>query len=449
MQPSFDGERILAELGWVRGLAFRLVHDPGLAEDAAQEAWLIARERPPRATSERGLRAWLARVTHTLVRSRLRSERARERREAERRRPEGSVPATHEVVARTELQQRVVAAVMALPEPYRSAVLHKYVDGLSAHEIGLRQGTSAENARQRLARGLEMLRRDLDREFGNDGRAWAVALTGLLGDSGGGAATTLAGGLLAMKTSSLAVAALAATVLAIVLVARSSGPASAGRGETPPGATLASAPAADEPQEIRESRLVSVDAGRCAQPAAGGPAPARWQVRARLVDARGTPLPGAVLAVREDVERFAGVAGADGRVELEITGALPLVRDALAGPLLAFVARAAGCGESLRYEAPPAGGVLELGELRLYPIGALGGIVRDLAGRPIAGAEVRLTLPALGSAGIGGARARASLFGPPYALGERRGTTDVAGRFAFEQVSEGAWRAWAGAPGRR
>ena len=148
MQPSFDGERILAELGWVRGLAFRLVHDPGLAEDAAQEAWLIARERPPRATSERGLRAWLARVTHTLVRSRLRSERARERREAERRRPEGSVPATHEVVARTELQQRVVAAVMALPEPYRSAVLHKYVDGLSAHEIGLRQGTSAENARQ-------------------------------------------------------------------------------------------------------------------------------------------------------------------------------------------------------------------------------------------------------------------------------------------------------------
>ena len=61
MPPDVD--RLLANAGWVKALAFRLVSDEAAADDLAQETWLRALERPPRdAATVRSLRAWLARV---------------------------------------------------------------------------------------------------------------------------------------------------------------------------------------------------------------------------------------------------------------------------------------------------------------------------------------------------------------------------------------------------
>ena len=45
---ALSEESLLAELGWVRQLALSLVRDPAVADDVAQEAYLLARERPPR-----------------------------------------------------------------------------------------------------------------------------------------------------------------------------------------------------------------------------------------------------------------------------------------------------------------------------------------------------------------------------------------------------------------
>jgi DNA-directed RNA polymerase specialized sigma24 family protein len=42
-----DVERLLAQSGWARRLARRLVQDQDQAEDVLQETWVAALERPP------------------------------------------------------------------------------------------------------------------------------------------------------------------------------------------------------------------------------------------------------------------------------------------------------------------------------------------------------------------------------------------------------------------
>jgi len=445
--PPLDAERLLAESGWVRPLVRRLVRDAGLAEDVVQDAWVTALERPPLEQAGAVWRAWLARV----VRSRARERRESDRRRAQRERlavdATATAPSAFEVVARTQLLQRVVAAVLELDEPYRSAVLWRFYDDLSAHEIARRHGTSAENARQRVARGLARLRQRLDREHGGDGRSWAVALAPLCRRGGGASATgpVLAGTLLMGKTTPL-VLGLAVALSGVLLWRAFTGDAGARERAPVPGGAEPSEP-------LRSAAGAALDApspagGRTLEPAlapaASAPATA-WLVRARLVDSRRAPVAGATLALGE----LTAAAGADGAVELACAELPTFERDG--ERFLRAVASAPGRAPDVRIEPVPppispkddadADGsrVLELGELCLVPIGALAGRVEDELGRPVAGAEVVLARPALGAA----ERADRAVLGPDFHGVVQRGTSDAAGRFLFEDVGPGTWRPWA------
>jgi hypothetical protein len=79
-----------------------------------------------------------------------------------------------------QLHKAVVEAVLALDEPFRSAVVWRHLDGLSAEEIARRQGCTAELARQRVSRGLAGMRKQIARLHGHDPRgifALGVLLT--------------------------------------------------------------------------------------------------------------------------------------------------------------------------------------------------------------------------------------------------------------------------------
>lgn len=162
----------LAEAGWLRQLARSLVRDSQRAEDAVQDTLAKALERRPERAS---LRAWLA----TVLRNGLRQEaRSRARREFHERRTlrQGSTPSAQDVNARLELQRLLLDAVRTLEEPYRSAIVARFFDGLAPRAIARREGVPVRTVNTRLERGLAKLRGRLDGKFGGERGTWLQAL---------------------------------------------------------------------------------------------------------------------------------------------------------------------------------------------------------------------------------------------------------------------------------
>ena len=62
---------LLDHSGWLRALAYSLVSDPSVAEDAVQDTWVAALERPP--DTDENVRGWLATVVRNAVRIRGRA----------------------------------------------------------------------------------------------------------------------------------------------------------------------------------------------------------------------------------------------------------------------------------------------------------------------------------------------------------------------------------------
>lgn len=161
---------------FLRRLAFSLLHDEHAADDVVQQSFVAALEREER---PRNLRAWLAAVARNLSLSALRSRRNRARREQAVARRD-RVPPPDEGIARLELQRRVVDAVLALDEPYRSAIVYRFFHELRLKEIAGHLGVPTATVRTRVRRGIEQLRARLDAEHGGQRRAWAVLLLPLL-----------------------------------------------------------------------------------------------------------------------------------------------------------------------------------------------------------------------------------------------------------------------------
>src|SRR5262245_25405963 len=148
-------ERLLEHRGWVEALARTLVADANRADDLAQDAWLAALRHPPRHGD--ALKAWLAR----LVRHRASNARRGETRRGARERAAWGPPRSGDradAVARIEAHERVVRAVLALTEPYRTTIVLRFYDGLSGPEIAERMGVPLDTVRTRTKRALAQLR---------------------------------------------------------------------------------------------------------------------------------------------------------------------------------------------------------------------------------------------------------------------------------------------------
>jgi hypothetical protein len=79
-------------------------------------------------------------------------------------------------IEQVELQRLLAEAVLALDEPYRSAVVLRHLEQLSPAQIAQRQKCSVEAARQRVTRGLQQLRARLDHKFDGNRDAWRALL---------------------------------------------------------------------------------------------------------------------------------------------------------------------------------------------------------------------------------------------------------------------------------
>ena len=347
-----DPEEIAAQAGFLRALARGLLFDRAAADDVAQKAMLTAlKSRRAGKTEEAGrfsLSAWLAGILRNRAREHDREERRRREREQKAARPE-ALPSAADTVARLELIERVVAAVRALEEPYRTTVLLFFFDGLKPGAIARQMGVPVETVRTRLKRALERLRLDLDAHQGGDRLAWGVLLlpaalppAGTL--IGGIAASTafhwflMQGlGAIAMGTKVklagalvLAVAATAVVVSVDPFEDSSSDVETMEAAATPPDITAAAATGSTA--DSADESVNTTEVTRTVQESAHLPIPSAdlpFVIRGRTLSPDGRPIGGLKSRIRVfDGYETKGVPGSESQIQSDATGqftwALPL-----------------------------------------------------------------------------------------------------------------------------
>ena len=120
------------------------------------------------------LRGLLRRIVARQARNLRRDDYRRRRREQRSARPE-AVPSAAEMASREELRRHIGEAMLALDEPYRTAIWLRYREELPPRDVASLLDVPVETVRTRIKRGLALLRSELDREHGSRD-SWLSAL---------------------------------------------------------------------------------------------------------------------------------------------------------------------------------------------------------------------------------------------------------------------------------
>lgn len=148
----------------VYGYAFYLLGDHHDAEDATERTFLAALGAIDGFRDEgASFRAWLFRIAHNTIANALRTRSRRPTTDIEGVRvPEAAHADPSSLVDDAEEHRRLRAALAALPDERRQVVLLRFVDELTAREIGVVLGRSEGAARVLLHRALRDLAARLD-----------------------------------------------------------------------------------------------------------------------------------------------------------------------------------------------------------------------------------------------------------------------------------------------
>ncbi|MGE3173014.1 MAG: sigma-70 family RNA polymerase sigma factor [Planctomycetota bacterium] len=271
----------------VRGLARTVADDAATADDLAQQLALCELQGPGNGRAPRS-RGWILGALRNLVRRQHRAEGRRRRRESAVARPEVA-PAADIAVQHAETLQRVVAAALGLDEPYRTAILLRYLDDLPVAEVARRTGAPEATVRVRTMRGIEQLRRRLRRELGPE---YALCLASFAGRGRGplppvpSPPTTIGG-------TKMMFALAGSLALAATLWMQ---PEAASPPETVDAVRVATRPAQRPMDPVAAPRAALPGAG-AAVAVAGGERIDDPPLRGRVVDRRGRPVAGATVRV--------------------------------------------------------------------------------------------------------------------------------------------------------
>jgi len=462
-----EPEALLAHAGWLRQLAASLVSDPGTADDVVQDTWLAALRHAP--ADDRPLEPWLARVARNFAFKRRRSERRRAEHELAADAPR-ELPTPEQTLERIALQRSVVEAVLAIDEPFRTAIVQRYFEGHSAAEIARTYGVPAGTVRWRLKRGLAELRERLDARFGTRA-SWSALLAPLARREVGApppeaipaaASSKVLTGVLAMTTAHVVLVAAGLGVFAGVVwwgfdrrldpqstsvAATTESPARAGSPAEP---TLerSEQPVAER-LDRREGLALETNEPQLDKGSPADTAPTAT-VEARFIDEVGAPWEGVRLAARVEHGSRSGAgppafSGPDGRVRLQLVLPKQFNED---GPIpsqsLDLVASRDRCTTVLRNAVVRIGETTHLGDVVLGPAVQLAGFALTEQGHAVAGAMVGITAAELPPEEDGRLRRHGS---PRFGVPSTACSAD--GSFVLAGVGRGTWRLWAHAPGHR
>ena len=319
-----SAELLLDNVTWIRQLAGQLVSDENDRDDLVQETYVRALQRPP--TEVGGFQHWIAKVMRNVARQGARGAGRRRARE-ERSAPDEELEPTSDVVQRVTMQPELVRDVLEIDEPYRTALLLRYFEGLPPREIAecLRVPIATVHSRQK--RALAQLREKLDRDHDGDRSVWVALFLPLADPRHAPTVTTLGAILLNTKLVVLAVTALAVgTVVTLVNTPTSDSPLSNPDAElaivedvkSPAGIEAPPAPELEYVDSAREEIAPTpMEAGLVLNQAPELVAPKATLIIGQVLDASGSPLFG--FPVRVEGQDTTVVSGDDGRFELETT----------------------------------------------------------------------------------------------------------------------------------
>ena len=149
----------------VYSIALRILGDSGLAEEAAQDVFLVLSRNLERIENDEHLVAWLRRVAvqRATDACRRRSRRIdfaaaefHEEQTPARPEPGGGVPAS--------MASRVERMVAGLPHPQRGIVLLRYQEDMTPTEIAATLNMPTATVKSHLQRALKLLRKKAERE---------------------------------------------------------------------------------------------------------------------------------------------------------------------------------------------------------------------------------------------------------------------------------------------
>ncbi|MEP6864946.1 MAG: sigma-70 family RNA polymerase sigma factor [Deltaproteobacteria bacterium] len=171
-----DVAKILGEAEWLTRLARSLTGSAADADDVVQDTFAAALRSPP--DPDRPVRPWLRRVATNIVRMRHRGRVRRDAREAVIDQITEPTPTPEQLLARARVERTLTDLVLALEEPYRTTILLRYREGLTAEAIAKRDRVPAGTVRRRLKTAIDRLRAGMDER--ESSKTWRAAFAPFL-----------------------------------------------------------------------------------------------------------------------------------------------------------------------------------------------------------------------------------------------------------------------------
>ncbi len=202
-EPAFS-ELVRRHVDFVYSAALRMVCDPHLAEDVTQGVFVALAKNALQLMDRPVLSGWLHRTAHNIAAQTVRTIERRRAREKEAAAMNELLSAEPDIVWE-HIAPHLDAALGELNELDRDALLLRYFERKSAHEIAETLGVSDEAAQKRVSRAVERLREFFAK------RGVTVGASGLVVVISTNAVQAAPGGL--ALTISTAAAALAGTTI--------------------------------------------------------------------------------------------------------------------------------------------------------------------------------------------------------------------------------------------
>lgn len=161
-EPAAVNEMVTRKLPRLLALAGRLLGDADEAKDVAQESFLrIWRQAAHWRSGEARFDTWLHRVALNLCHDRLRRRKAQPLSDEQALEPVDCAPSLDEQLENLDRSARMAAALAALPERQREAIVLQYYQELSNIDAAALMNISVEALESLLSRARRQLRKQL------------------------------------------------------------------------------------------------------------------------------------------------------------------------------------------------------------------------------------------------------------------------------------------------